>query len=47
MNGTSHVAPHRMAIDLPAGEMALRIAVFESPSNHIGSLEVPLTVAAR
>ena len=56
-NGAGHIDPHRMAIDLPAGEMTLRIVVYEPPSAHIGSFQppsahvgsfqVPVTVAAR
>ncbi len=56
-NGTGHIDPHRMAIDLPAGEMTLRIVVYEPPSAHIGSFQppsahvgsfqVPVTVAAK
>ena len=43
-DGASHVAPHRMAIDLPAGDMTLRIVVRESASAHLGSFELPVTV---
>jgi VWFA-related protein len=39
--------PIRMAIDLPPGEFALRIAVHDLDAGRAGSLEVPLTVAAK
>jgi VWFA-related protein len=38
--------PVRMELDLPAGNFSLRIAVYDLNSGHIGSLEVPLQVAA-
>jgi VWFA-related protein len=38
--------PVRLALDLPAGECFLRIAVFDLDALKAGSLEVPLTVAA-
>lgn len=37
--------PVRMEIDLPAGRIALRIAVRDMSSDRIGSLEVPLEIA--
>jgi hypothetical protein len=46
-NGTGHITPQRMAIDLPTGEMALRIAVYEPRSAHVGSFQVPVTAASR
>jgi len=39
--------PLRMELDLPAGVFSLRIAVYDLNSGHIGSLEVPLQVAAK
>jgi VWFA-related protein len=39
--------PVRMELDLPAGVYSLRIAVYDLNSGHIGSLEVPLQVAAK
>jgi VWFA-related protein len=39
--------PVRMAIDLPQGEYALRIAVHDLSAGRAGSLEVPLAVAAK
>ena len=39
--------PVRMELDLPAGNFSLRIAVYDLNSGHIGSLEVPLAVAAK
>jgi len=39
--------PVRMELDLPAGNFSLRIAVCDLNSGHIGSMEVPLTVAAK
>lgn len=39
--------PLRTAIDLPKGEVFLRIAVRDVTAEKIGSLEVPLRVAAK
>jgi VWFA-related protein len=39
--------PFRLGIDLPAGEYALRIAVHDLSAGRVGSLEVPLMVAAK
>jgi VWFA-related protein len=39
--------PVRMELDLPAGVFSLRIAVYDLNSGHIGSMEVPLAVAAK
>jgi VWFA-related protein len=39
--------PVRLAIDLPPGQFALRIAVHDLSAGRAGSLEVPLTVAAK
>jgi VWFA-related protein len=39
--------PVRMELDLPAGVFSLRIGVYDLNSGHIGSLEVPLSVAAK
>jgi VWFA-related protein len=39
--------PARLAIDLPAGPITLRIAVHDLSAGHAGSLEVPLSVVAR
>lgn len=38
--------PVRLALDLPAGRCFLRIAVYDLDAGTVGSLEVPLTVAA-
>jgi VWFA-related protein len=37
----------RMALDLPAGHVSLRIAVYDIGAGRTGSLEVPLAIAAR
>jgi len=37
----------RLSIDLPAGQSYLRIAVQDLSANRAGSLEVPITVAAK
>ncbi len=39
--------PVRLAIDLPSGEFALRIAVHDLGAGRAGSLELPLMVAAK
>jgi VWFA-related protein len=39
--------PFHLAIDLPAGQLALRIAVHDSASGNIGSVEIPLAVATK
>jgi hypothetical protein len=38
--------PVRLALDLPAGEEFLRIAVHDKTVDHAGSLEIPLMVTA-
>ncbi len=38
--------PVRMALDLPAGEQSLRIAVHDILGVRVGSLEIPLTVGS-
>ncbi len=38
---------YRLALDLPKGPIALRIAVYNLSAGTIGSLELPITVAAR
>jgi VWFA-related protein len=38
--------PLRMALDLPAGHVFLRIAIHDRTADHAGALEVPLAVAA-
>jgi VWFA-related protein len=38
--------PVRMALDLPAGEQSLRIAVHDMIGVRVGSLEIPLTVSS-
>jgi VWFA-related protein len=38
--------PLRLALDLPAGESSLRIAIYDLDAGRVGSLEVPVTVAA-
>jgi VWFA-related protein len=42
MTGETHLAPHRMVIDLPSGDVALRIAIYDPSTARAGSLEVPL-----
>jgi VWFA-related protein len=37
----------RLALDLPAGESSLRIAVHDLQNSRIGSIELPLSVAAQ
>jgi hypothetical protein len=39
--------PARLAIDLPPGAIALRIAVHDLSDGNAGSLEIPLLVAAK
>jgi VWFA-related protein len=39
--------PVRLALDLPPGQFALRVAVHDLEAGRAGSLEVPLTVAAK
>jgi len=39
--------PIRLALDLPTGEFSLRIAAYDLAGMRTGSLEVPVTVAAR
>ena len=39
------VVPARLAIDLPSGEVVLRIVAYEPASARIGSLEIPVIVA--
>lgn len=39
--------PLRMELDLPAGNFSLRLAVYDLSSGHIGSMEVPLQIAAK
>jgi hypothetical protein len=39
--------PLRLALDIPTGQIALRVAVFDPATSHAGSLEIPMTVAAR
>jgi len=39
--------PLRMELDLPAGNFSLRLAVYDLSTGHLGSLEVPLAVAAK
>jgi hypothetical protein len=41
-----HLPPHRMAIDLPVGEIALRVVVYDPAASRAGSLEIPIEVAA-
>ena len=38
--------PLRLALDLPAGNSSLRIAIYDLDAGRVGSLEVPVTVAA-
>jgi VWFA-related protein len=44
MMSTNTRIPHRLAIDLPAGQMALRVIILDPAAAHTGSLEVPVTV---
>ncbi|HEY1161221.1 MAG TPA: hypothetical protein VGE83_11350 [Terracidiphilus sp.] len=37
----------RLPLDLPTGEFSLRIAVHDLAAGRAGSLEVPVTVAAK
>jgi hypothetical protein len=37
--------PVRLALDLPAGENSLLIAVQDTAANRAGSIEIPVTVA--
>ena len=39
--------PLRVELDLPAGQFCLRLAVYDLSSGHNGSLEVPLSIAAK
>jgi VWFA-related protein len=39
--------PIRLALDLPTGQSSLRIAVYDLGAGRVGSLEVPVTVAAK
>jgi len=39
--------PVQLAIDLPAGQQYLRIAIHDTTTDKAGALEVPLTVAAK
>lgn len=43
----AHGLRARMALDLPAGRESLRVAVVDLDTQHTGSLEVPLTIAAK
>jgi VWFA-related protein len=43
----SSTIPARLAIDLPSGELSLRIAVHDLAAGRAGSLEVPLMVGAK
>ncbi len=38
--------PVRMAIDVPAGQVSLRVAVHDRLGARVGSLEIPLTIGA-
>jgi hypothetical protein len=37
----------RGALDLPAGQISLRIAVYDPATVRVGSLEVPVSVVAK
>jgi hypothetical protein len=37
----------RLAIDLPAGNLTLRLVVHDKASGQLGSIELPLTIAAK
>lgn len=41
------VIPLRLAMDLPAGEIGLRVVVFDTGSARTGSIEIPIAVAAK
>ncbi len=37
--------PVRLALDVPAGESSLRLAVYDLDAGKVGSIEVPIAVA--
>ena len=37
----------RLAIDLPQGNLTLRLVVHDKSSGQLGSIELPLTIAAK
>jgi len=43
----SSTLPARLALDLPAGQFALRIAIHDLAVDRVGSLEVPLLVPTK
>jgi hypothetical protein len=45
MLDTNTKIPHRIALDLPAGQMFLRIMVYDLAAARVGSLEMPVTIA--
>jgi hypothetical protein len=44
---TNTPIPYRMALDLPKGQIALRIVVYDPTAATAGSLELPVAVAAK
>ena len=44
---TNAPIPYRMTLDLPSGQIALRIVVYDPSAATIGSLELPIAVAAK
>jgi hypothetical protein len=38
---------HRIVLDLPAGQILLRVVVYDPVTVRVGSLEVPVGVAAK
>jgi len=39
--------PARIALDLPSGQMTMRIAVYDPAASRTGSLEMPLDVVTK
>jgi hypothetical protein len=39
--------PLRLALDLPIGRLALRVAVYDPTTAHAGFLEIPIMVTGR
>jgi hypothetical protein len=39
--------PTRIALDLPSGQMTMRIAVYDPAARRTGSLEMPLDVVTK
>jgi VWFA-related protein len=47
LQATGGTVPVRLALDLPAGGVALRVVVYDPASARTGSVEIPVQVAAR